>query len=564
MATPAARTPVQNGAGLLVRALEAEGVQRIYAVPGEENLDLVEALRRSPIDLVVTRHEQAAGFMAATEGRLTGKAGVCLATLGPGATNLVTAAAHAQLGAMPMVMITGQKPIRESQQGAFQLIDVVDMVQPVTKFSTSLSAARSIPHRVRQAFHLAEEERPGATHLELPEDVAEEPTSADPAPQPITRRPIAEDKAIARAVEWISAAKRPLLLVGAGANRKRCSKMLTAFVEKLGIPFVTTQLGKGVVDEHLDCWLGTAALSSGDVVHSAFDRADLVINAGYDPVEKPPFLMRRDGSQRIIHIDFSAPRSEPIYAPDLEVVGDIANAFWQLTEVLTPAPTWDLEGFRAVREAWIRTLREAADADPSGIRTLLWALESGLPRETRLALDNGMFKIWLARNWRAREPHQVMLDNALATMGAGLPSAIASRLVEPERPVVAICGDGGFLMNAQELETAVRLQLDLAVVVLVDDCYGMIRWKQTTMGLPEYGLGFGNPDFVRFAEAHGARGHRVVDRDTLGPVVAKALREGGVHLFEVPVDYGSDNRLIGRQYPELARDLSASCDSAPA
>lgn len=555
--------PGQNGARLMVRCLEAEGVARIFAVPGEENLDLLEALRESTIELVVARHEQAAGFMAATEGRLTGRAGVCLATLGPGATNLVTAAAHAQLGAMPLVMITGQKPIRESQQGAFQLIDVVDMMRPLTKFSTSLVAARPIPHHVRQAFQRAEEERPGAAHLELPEDVARESIAADPAPRPLSRRPVAEAKSLARAAEWITEARRPLLLIGAGANRKRCARMLTRFVEQLGVPFVTTQLGKGVVDEDLDTCLGTAALSANDLVHRAFEHADLVISAGYDPVEKPPFLMRRDGSQRLIHVDFTAPRSEPIYAPDLVVEGDLANAFWQLQEMLDPSPRWELGCFHAVRRAWLETLRESGAPDDRGIRSLVAALAHALPPETRLALDNGMFKIWVARNWRAHQPNQVLLDNALATMGAGLPSAMASRIAEPERPVVAICGDGGFLMNAQELETAVRLRLDLVVLVLVDGGYGMIRWKQASMDLAEFGLDFGNPDLVRFAEAHGAHGASIADRHELGDAVAKALDQGGVHLFEVPVDYAADNAVLDDHYPELARALAAGSGDRP-
>jgi acetolactate synthase-1/2/3 large subunit len=542
----------------MVRALVAEGVERIFAVPGEENVDLLEALRESPIRVIVARHEQAAGFMAAAEGRLRGRAGVCLSTLGPGATNLVTAAAHAQLGAMPMVMITGQKPIRQSEQAAFQLIDVVDMMQPLTKFSESLVAAQAIPHGVREAFRQAEEERPGAAHLELPEDVAQERVTGEPVAKPTTRRPVAEDRMIAQAARWIREARRPLLLIGGGANRKRCSRSLTDFVERLGIPFVTTQLGKGVVSEHREECLGTAALSSDDLVHVAFECADLVINAGYDPVEKPPFLMRDGDSRRLIHVDFSAPRAEPVYKPGLEVVGDIASAIERITQTLAADPRRELGAFRPVRDAWLETLAEPCAPDESGPRSLAAALERELPERTRIVLDNGMYKIWFARNYRVREPNQMILDNALATMGAGLPGAMASRIVEPERPVVAVCGDGGFLMNAQELETAGRLGLDLVVLVLVDRAYGMIRWKQASMGLPDFGLDFGNPDFVRFAEAHGVRGHHVADHARLAAGVVEALDEGGVHLFEVPVAYERDNERLDREYPRRAERLRAS------
>ena len=547
----------QSGAALLARSLQAEGVERVFAVPGEENLHLLEALRETPIELVVARHEQSAGFMAATEGRLTEKAGVCLATLGPGATNLVTAAAHAQLGAMPMVMITGQKPIRDSRQAAFQLLDVVGMMRPLTKFSETVVAAQTIPHCVREAFQQAEQERPGAVHLELPEDIAQDPVGGDPLERPLTRRPVAEAQILERAGAWIAAAKRPILLIGAGANRKRCTGALTAFVDKLQIPFVSTQLGKGVVSEQRDECLGTAALSADDLVHAAFERADLVVNAGYDPVEKPPFLMRDDDTRRVIHVDFSSPRVEPVYAPDLEVIGDIGDAFERLTAALPARPPSDLDLFRAVRRCWVDSIGQPCAAGDRGPRSLAAALAEELPNDTRIVLDNGMYKIWFARNYRVREPNQMLLDNALATMGAGLPAAMASRIVEPDRPVVAICGDGGFLMNAQELETAVRLQLDLVVLVLVDSGYGMVRWKQNLLGLSDYGLDFGNPDFVRFAEAHGARGRRLEDRSEVARGVAEMLREGGVHVFEVPVAYEADNELLDREYPRIADSLRA-------
>src|SRR4051812_16838853 len=345
---------------LLVKALEHEGVQTIFGLPGEENLDFVESLRGSSIRLVVTRHEQGAGFMAATWGRLTGRAGVCLATLGPGATNLVTAAAYAQLGAMPMLMITGQKPIKTSKQGHFQIVDVVDMMRPLTKYTRSIVSADGIPARVREAFRRAEEERPGATHLELPEDVAREITESVPIAPSYQRRPVADERAVARAVEALHSAKRPLLMIGAGANRKLTSQMLRALIERTGIPFFTTQMGKGVVDETHPGWLGNAALSGGDFVHEAIEAADCILNVGHDVVEKPPFVMGVN-PKLVIHVGFSSAEVDAVYHPQIEVVGDIANAIWRITESLTPPAHWELQAFESVRAALGDSLARGAD-----------------------------------------------------------------------------------------------------------------------------------------------------------------------------------------------------------
>jgi len=318
--------PTVKASDLFVQALEAEGVKLIFGLPGEENLDLVESLRTSKIRLVLTRHEQAAGFMAATWGRLTGHAGVALSTLGPGATNLVTAAAFAQLGGMPMLMITGQKPLRAGKQGHFQIVDVVGMMRPITKLTRSLAEPDAIPARIREAFRRAEYERPGAVHLELPEDVAREQASpgARAYPPSFERRPVADERAVARAVEAIEDAKRPLLMIGAGGNRKHTSRMLRAFVDRTNIPFFTTQMGKGVVDERHPGWLGTAALSSGDIVHRAIEQADCIINVGHDVVEKPPFVMRRGlagaSDPTVVHIDFSPAEVDAAYAPQIEAM----------------------------------------------------------------------------------------------------------------------------------------------------------------------------------------------------------------------------------------------------
>lgn len=546
-----------NAAQRMVEALQAEGVEYVFGLPGEENLDLLDALRESGIRLILTRHEQAAGFMAATHGRLTGRAGVCLATLGPGATNFVTAAAYAQLGAMPMLMITGQKPIKSSKQGHFQIVDVVGMMRPLTKYTRQIVAAESVPARVREAFRQAEEERPGAVHLELPEDIARDPCEAQVLAPPAGRRPVAEDKAIDRAIAAITESQRPLLMIGAGANRKLTSRMLRRFVDRVGIPFFSTQMGKGVLDEEHPLWLGNAALSDHDFVHRAIDHADCIVNIGHDVVEKPPFFMRR-GRRTVIHVNFSSAEVDPVYFPQIEVVGDIAHSVWRFEQALSPQSHWQFDFFDQVRQALTSHLRRYEDETrwPIHPARLVAEVRSAMPEDGIACLDNGMYKLWFARQYRARQPNTLLLDNALASMGAGLPVAMAAKLIHPQRKVLAVCGDGGFLMNSQELETAVRLEQDLTVLVLRDDAYGMIRWKQREMGLADYGMRFGNPDFVRYAEAYGARGHRPDGVDAFAACLRECLDRPGVDLIEVAIDYSEDHRIFG----EEIRNLSAALD----
>ncbi len=541
---------------LFVKALENEGVQFIFGIPGEENLDLLDSLSRSSIKLILTRHEQAAGFMAATYGRLTGKAGVCLSTLGPGATNLVTAAAYAQLGGMPMLMVTGQKPIKRSKQGQFQIIDVVDMMKPITKYTSQIASGNNIPSRVREAFRLAEEERPGATHLELPEDIAAEETDATPIQVSFVRRPTVEAKALQHAVDLLSAAQHPLLVIGAGANRKRTAKMLRAFVERQGIPFITSQMGKGVVDEKHPYFLGNAALSAHDFIHRAIEQADVIINVGHDVVEKPPFFMRRN-ALKVIHVNFNSAAVDPVYFPQAELVGDIANTIWQLNEQLKPQTGWDFTGFRKACEAMQAHLAEGTDDPrfPVYPQRLVAGVRQVMPDDGIIALDNGMYKIWFARNYPAHCPNTVLLDNALASMGAGLPSAMAAKMVFPDRQVMAICGDGGFMMNSQELETAMRLGLDLVVLILNDSAYGMIKWKQANMNFADFGLDFKNPCFCKYAESYGAKGHRLEQTSDLVPLMQKCLDAGGVHLIDVPVDYSDNDRILNKELPERSQAI---------
>jgi acetolactate synthase-1/2/3 large subunit len=536
-----------NAAELLVKALINEGVETIHGVPGEENLDFLEALRKSGIRLILTRHEQGAAFMAATFGRLTGKPGVCLATLGPGATNLVTGAAYAQLGAFPLMMITGQKPIKKSKQGHFQIIDVVGMMRPLTKYTRQIVNVDRIPSIVREAFRQAGEERPGAVHLELPEDVASEPVEASTTPVfqvGNSRLPNADDSVIEKAAAMLRDARFPLLLIGAGANRSRVGCALCEFVKETGIYFFNTQMGKGVVDETSPQFLGTAALSDNDYIHCATARSDLVINVGHDVVEKPPFFMEH-GGKRVIHVNFSSAIVDNVYFPQLEVVGDIADSVARLRQRVGRLDK-DNSYFRRVKEHLDVHLAELIydPGFPMKPQRCVADVRRVMSDDSIVALDNGVFKIWFARNYLARKPLTILLDNALATMGAGLPSAMEAARLYPDRRVLAVCGDGGFMMNSQELETAVRLGLNLVVLILNDGAYGMIRWKQYSLGYPDFGLEFGNPDFVLYAQSFGARGHRVASAEEFAPLLDSCFKEGGVQLIDLPIDYSESNRVL--------------------
>lgn len=548
MSTHAQKALGLKASDLFIKVLEAEGVEYIFGVPGEENLDFLESLRTSTIKLILTRHEQGAAFMAATYGRLTGKAGVCLATLGPGATNFVTGAAYATLGAMPMLMITGQKPVKKSKQGQFQIVDIVNMMRPITKLTHQIVNANNIPAKLREAFRIAEEERPGAVHIELPEDIAHEHSDADNHVfvAAKARRPAADKKSIDDAVDMLKAAKRPLLLIGAGANRKRISQNLLAFVEATGIYFFVTQMGKGVIDERHRLYLGTAALSDGDYLHCAIDRADLIINVGHDVVEKPPFFMQANGKQ-VIHINFNTAVVDDVYFPQLEVIGDIAGSISSLSESLRGCRLdYDNAYFQRVRDK----VQEHVSEDDGDMRfpmipqRLVADVRAVMGDSDIIALDNGIYKIWFARNYNAHQANTVLLDNALATMGAGLPSAMMAALLCPQRKVMAVVGDGGFMMNSQELETAVRLGLNLVVLILNDSSYGMIRWKQAVGRFADWGLEFKNPDFVKYAESYGAFGHRIGSVEAFRPLCEKAFAEGGVHVIDLRVDYSENKRVL--------------------
>jgi acetolactate synthase-1/2/3 large subunit len=533
-----------KGSDLLVGALENEGVERIFGIPGEENLDVVESLRTSKIELILTRHEQAASFMAATYGRLTGKPGVCISTLGPGALNFSTGAAYAHLGAMPMIILTGQKGILSSRQARFQIVDVISSMRPLTKMAQQIVSASSIPTIVRDAFRVATEERPGPVLLELPEDIAAEEADAEIVPSHPIEIPVAQAAAIDRATGMILKAKRPLIMLGAAASRPRSTSDLGGFVLRTRIPFFTTQMGKGTVAGGSNLYMGTAALSERDYVHEAIDRADVIIAIGHDTVEKPPFIMGPRGP-KVVHISYTPANVEQVYYPDCEVVGDLGPSLKLLAERLE-GKLPNAGALLPLREGILEHIVDRADEErfPITPQRLVRDVRRVIPEDGIVCLDNGMYKIWFARNYRTYVPNTLLLDNALATMGAGLPSAIMAALLHPKRRVMAVCGDGGFMMNSQEVETAVRLKVNLVVVILEDSAYGMIRWKQAVDAFPDYGMTFNNPDFVRYAESYGAKGHRVDAVDDLVPTLDRAFKAGGVHLVAVPIDYSENTRVL--------------------
>jgi len=528
---------------LFIQALENEGVEYIFGIPGEENLDLLESLRKSKkIRLILTRHEQGAAFMAATYGRLTGKAGVCLATLGPGATNFTTPAAYGFLGGFPLVMITGQKPIKKSKQGQFQIIDVVQLFAPICKMTKQIVNANTIPSLVREAFRVAEEEKPGPVLLELPEDIAEEPADmVDLIPPGERHYAIAGTNIIQTAAEAIKNAKRPLLLIGAGANRKEARRAISDFIGMIGVPFCNTQMGKGVVDESSTYFLGTAALSDKDYLHDYIKVSDLIVNIGHDVVEKPPFFMEHGGT-KVIHVNYKSAQVDQVYFPQIEVVGDIALSVDALAAALGSKLDIDLGDFEKVRDNVKENIFRLAEEPtfPMRPQEIVSEIRNLMGYHDIIALDNGVYKIWFARNYLAFQPNTILLDNALATMGAGLPSAMLAALIHPNRKVMSICGDGGFMMNSQEIETAVRLNLSLVVLILNDNSYGMIRWKQAGSGFEDWGLEYNNPDFVKYAESYGAHGHSITSVTGFIETVDRAYRQGGVHLIDLPVDYSQN------------------------
>ena len=527
---------------LFVKCLEAEGVEYVFSVPGEENLDLLESLRESSIKVVVTRHEQGAAFMAATYGRLTGKVGVCMSTLGPGATNLLTAVAHAQLGGMPLLAITGQKGVRENYQANFQVIDVVGMMRPVTKRAVQIVSPKSIHKEIRQAFKTATTERQGAVHIELPEDIAKEDVMLNPHNVNKLRRPMPDSKAIQRAADMIRGAQRPILIVSSRAQRRLVREALRNLCDTTNLYVIHTQLGKGVLgDDHTNS-LYAFGIHKRDYVNCAVDRSDLIVTIGYSTQEHPPAVWNKSLDKTILHIDFTPAETDVYYNPEYELIGDISGSLRALAQ--------ELEGYRynGEYEANLRSkltskLSEKSDDTLLRPRRIIADTRAVLGNDDILCLDNGIYKMWYARHYPTYNIGTFLLDNTLATMGAGLPSAMAAKMVNPDKRVLAVCGDGGFMMNSQEIETAVRLGLNVVVLVLNDNAYGFIKWKQHAHDLPDFALDYGNPDFKQYAESYGAIGYKVNTVDELRPTLEKAFGHHGPVVIECPIDY-SENASV--------------------
>ncbi len=521
---------------LFVAQLEEEGVEYIFGLPGEENLDLLESLRTSRIKLIVTRHEQAAAFMAATYGRLTGRPGVCFSTLGPGATNLVTGVAQAQLIGAPLISISGQKALTDNWQARFQLVNAVRMMEPLCKKAVSITDPGMIPTVIRNAFKHAETDRPGAIHIELPEDVAEEETEATVQRRSEIKIPYPDPEAVKRAVAMINEAKNPLIMVSSGANRKAITEELENFVGQTGIYLVHTQMGKGIVPDDCSYSLFATGIHARDYVNCGIDGADLIITIGYDIVEYPPYLWNSTLDKQIINIDFVESVPDRYFNPTLEVIGDIASSIRELAASIPEKRKFPIfEHTRYFIEGKINTA--ARKSYPPLPQAVVQSVRKVMEREDIITLDNGIYKLWFARLYKTYAPNTVLLDNALATMGAGLPSGITAKLLFPDHRVLAICGDGGFMMNCQEIETAIRYGIPIVVLVLNDNGFGFIKWKQKKMHFEDFGLDYGNPDFSLFARSFGAVGIRVKEDDDLAEVLEKAFALNKVAVIECPIDY---------------------------
>lgn len=535
---------------LFVKCLEAEGVHTIYGVPGEENADMMMSLEDSSIDFVLTRHEQGAAFMAEAFGRLTGEPGVCLGTLGPGATNLITGVADANMDRAPMVVVTGQGDSKRLHKESHQAMDVVSMFRPVVKWGDTVFHPQNIPEMVRKAFKLATTEKPGACHLELAEDVAAMQVEGRPLRPNKVRRPVPDDKIMSQVCDLIRGAKRPVILAGNGTIRRRASKQLRLFAERTGIGVINTFMAKGAVDYTAPYSLFTIGLGAKDLVACAIDAADLVISMGYDMVEYHPKLWNPNGDKRIVHMDFLPAEIDEHYHCDVEVVGDLAHSLWMLNERFAEdCPKWDFSQQAAVRRDMLEDFAMHKDDDTRGPmrpQKVLWDVRQAMRPGDIVLSDVGAHKMWIARYYQCHEPNSCLIPNGFCSMGFALPGAIAAARTFPEKQVLAISGDGGFMMNVQELETAKRLGVNMVCMVWDDGGYGLIKWKQDNHFGRHVHLDFGNPDWLKLAEAFGWKGH-YVDRsaDLLG-TLRGAFAEDGPSLVVVPIDYSENEKLTRR------------------
>ncbi|QAS52191.1 acetolactate synthase large subunit [Halobacillus litoralis] len=541
-----------NVAQLLVKCLENEGVDYIFGVPGEENIDLMDALLDSDIEFIVTRHETSAAFMAGTYGRLTGKPGVCLATLGPGATNLLTGVANANMDHCPLIAITGQAGMNRQHKISHQYYDLVDIFEPVTKWNAQIKTGEIVPEVVRKAYQLAMQEKPGATHIDLPEDIAS--MEVDGQPLPITGHslPNANDKVIEEAADLILKADHPLILAGNGITRGHASEELQRFAEETNIPVVHTFMGKGALSWKNELSLLTAGLSGKDYITCGFKQADLIITIGFDMAETPPENWNPEGTTPILHMDTEEAEIDSHYPVSLNVVGDIQENLRKLNKVM-PQKEREIDWFRSIREDALEELKSFKQDNgfPVKPQKIICDLREVLKDEDIAISDVGAHKMWMARMFHTALPNTCLISNGLASMGVAVPSAIAAKMVYPDRSIVAVCGDGSFLMTGAELETAVRLNLPIVILLWRDDGYGLIEWHQMKkFQRPSY-IDFGNPDFVKLAESFGWEGIEIESSEELRPALERAISLKKPVLIDCPVDYGENMKLT-----EKLRDIN--------
>ncbi|MCV6614342.1 MAG: acetolactate synthase large subunit [Cellvibrionaceae bacterium] len=539
---------------LMVKCLEEEGIEYIFGVPGEENADFMMSLEKSDkIRFILTRHEQGAAFMAEIYGRLTGNPAGCLGTLGPGATNLITGVADSNMDRAPMLVLTGQGASTRLHKESHQVMDVVGMFEPVTKWATTVWHPENIPEIVRKAVRLARSEKPGAVHIELPEDIAALPIDKEPLSVRRARRPVPDDKIMDRAFEQIKNAKRPLIIAGNGCIRTRASKQLRAFCEKTGIGVVSTFMAKGCVDMDAPYCLYTIGLGAKDIPACAVDASDLIITLGYDMVEYHPKLWNGNQDKKILHIDFLSAEIDENYHPEIEVVGDLAHALWMLNERADAYGAdnfdFDLSQQTAVRRDMSEELaRHKDDSGEGPIRPqkALWDARAVMGPEDILLSDVGAHKMWIARHYQCHQPNTCLIPNGFCSMGFALPGAIAAALVNPDKNILAISGDAGFMMNMQEMETAKRLGCNMTVMVWDDGGYGLIKWKQENEFGKHTELDFSNPDWVPMAEAFGWHAQKVTQAEDLQGALQTAFDTQGPSLVVIPIDYSENKKLTER------------------
>ena len=534
-----------KAAELFVRCLENEGVEYIFGIPGEENLDVMDALLDSPIRFITARHEQGAAFMADVYGRLTGKAGVCLATLGPGATNLITGVADANLDHAPVVAIAGQASTHRLHKESHQVLDLELMFQSITKYSSRLLTPNVINEVVRKAFKVAQTEKTGATFIEFPENIAEMEVDDRPleVKQPTAPEPPMEK--VEYAAKIISDAKNPIILAGNGVIRGKAWQQLADFSERLRIPVANTFMAKGVVPFKHTMAMGSAGLQANDYVSCGFNKADVIICVGYDLVEYHPYLWHPTRDRTIIHIDQSPAEVDAYYSVAVGVVGDIKHSLLRIMEIATPSTA---NAMRSLRQAVIDDMNQHKDDNsvPMKPQKIIWDLRTAMALEDIAISDVGAHKMWMARMFRCEFPNTCLISNGFASMGIAVPGAIGAKLALPDRRIVAVTGDAGFLMNSQEIETALRLNTPIVILIWNDGGYGLIEWKQMNdFGRPS-NIKFNNPDFVQYAQSFGAKGYRIENGKDLLPTLKTALADNTVSIIDCPVDYSENLKLTAK------------------